>query len=440
MGLDTRGFMDGALRAFDVADRYMERKEDRALRNQENQERRESREQQMSLQQAEERRRQQQFEHNYGKDGQGGALREKEAREQKLVDSQLETQQEQRALSEYQLGQQKRASYIRENLPVIQNSWKRWIDTGEIDPILDNEMIAGGAYDPRRYLQPEVVRAGETLENKLPAVLDGNADFNDPELKEALNTFYSQNIKASIGQKDPRTGRVIKDARWGGVTLAADINPELDGDQPGLVITTEVNYGDGRWVPKPVTDGRGTADEQVKVIPLEKAMRDLTGQLEMRRRAMASPAYKSVFGSKDEMKGYKEEVSSIESDRSKALAKLYSEQDGFSADSQNPDMLKRKEDEINRIYDQRLSRIAQHYGGEEPKTGSSEHQSALPKDVEQWASRDPRRQYFLQAVKQKGTDLSGYDLDTIERAFNDQLAKHKAEKSSEVASKLRTQL
>jgi hypothetical protein len=439
MGLDTRGFMDGALRAYSIADRHYQRKEDRKLQKEQLEQDREAREQRMSLRQAEERRRQKQFEYNYGEDGQGGALRDKQERDKKLFDARLKSQQTQQELSEYQLGQQKRTHFIQENSPLIQKGWKRWIDSGEIDPVLDNEMIAGSAYDPRRYLDPEVNKAGELLETKLPAVLDGKADFNDPEIKSALNTIYSKNIKASIGQNDPRTGKVIKDARWGGVTLAADINPEMEGEQPGLVITTEVNYGDDKWVPKPVTEGRGTGDEQVKVIPLEQAMQDLTGQLAMRRQAMASPAFKSVFGGKDAEvdDAYQKEMASIESDRSKALAKLYSEQNGFDT---KPEDIKQKESEINRIYDQRLSRVAQQYGIEHPDAGGlDESSTGVPAEVEQWATDDPRKQYFLKALKQKGHALSGYDVQTIERAFNDQLAKQKAEKSSEVASSLRAQ-
>ncbi|MPX91446.1 hypothetical protein [Salinivibrio sp. VYel1] len=439
MGLDTRGFMDGALRAYSIADRHYQRKEDRELQKEQLEQDRKEREQRMSLRQAQEERQQKKFDYNYGKDGKGGALRDAEERDKKLFDAKLKNQQTQQELNEYQLGQQKRTHFIQENSPLIQKGWKRWMESGEIDPVLDNEMIAGSAYDPRRYLDPEVNKAGELLETKLPAVLDGKADFNDPEIKSALNTIYSKNIKASIGQKDPRTGKVIKDARWGGVTLAADINPEMEGEQPGLVITTEVSYGEDKWVPKPVTEGRGTGDEQVKVIPLEQAMQDLTGQLAMRRQAMTSPAFKSVFGGEGEEvnDAYQKEMASIESDRSKALAKLYSEQNGFDT---KPEDIKQKESEINRIYDQRLARVAQQYGIQNPDAGGlGESPAEVPAEVEQWATDDPRKQYFLKALKQKGHELSGYDVQTIERAFNDQLAKQKAEKSSEVANSLRAQ-
>ncbi|WP_025673884.1 hypothetical protein [Salinivibrio socompensis] len=226
MGLDTRGFMDGALRAYSIADRHYQRKEDRELQKEQLEQDRKAREQSMSLRQAQEQRQQKQFEYNYGKDGNGGALRDKEERNKKLFDAQLKSQQTQQEINEYQIGQQKRTHFIQENSPLIQKGWKRWMDSGEIDPVLDNEMIAGSAYDPRRYLDPEVNKAGELLEAKLPDVINGKADFNDPEIKSALNIIYSKNIKASIGQKDPRTGKVIKDARWGGATLAADINPE----------------------------------------------------------------------------------------------------------------------------------------------------------------------------------------------------------------------
>lgn len=426
MGLDTRGFMDGALRAYSIADRHYQRKEDRKLQKEQLEQDREAREQRMSLRQAEEQRRQKKFEYNYGEDGQGGALREKQERDEKLFDARLKSQQTQQKLSEYQLGQQKRTHFIQENSPLIQKGWKRWIDSGEIDPVLDNEMIAGSAYDPRRYLDPEVNKAGELLEEKLPAVIDGKADFNDPEIKSALNTVYSQNIKASIGQKDPRTGKVIKDARWGGVTLAADINPEMEGEQPGLVITTEVNYGDDKWVPKPVTEGRGTGDEQVKVIPLEQAMQDLTGQLAMRRQAMASPAYNSMFeqkGKDDEAtQAYRKDLISLNKEEAKALADLEKNSAGFGSDSESK--IESSRAQIKSTYDQQRARLAQVYGIEqEGQAGDASDTPQIPPAIQQWANGDPNKGQFLQALQQQGYKLEGYDPETIENAYQAQLRK-----------------
>lgn len=444
MGLDTRGFMDGALRAYDVADRYYQRKEDRKLQKEQLEQDREAREQRMSLRQAQEQRRQKKFEYNYGEDGQGGALRDKQERNKKLFDAKLKNQQTQQELNEYQLNQQKRTQFIQENSPLIQKGWKRWMDSGEIDSVLDNEMIAGSAYDPRRYLDPEVNKAGELLETKLPAVLDGKADFNDPEIKSALNTIYSKNIKASIGQKDPRTGKVIKDARWGGVTLAADINPEMEGEQPGLVITTEVSYGDDKWVPKPVTEGRGTGDEQVKVIPLEQAMQDLTGQLAMRRQAMASPAYNSMFEQKGKddgtTKAYRKDLVSIAKEEAKALADLEKEAAGLGSDGESK--IESARARIKSTFDQQRARLKQTYGMEqEGQAGDGGGNPQTPPAIQQWAESDPNKGQFLQALQQKGYKLEGYDPETIENAYQAQLRKAREAKrkaaSAATAAELR---
>ncbi|OOE71707.1 hypothetical protein [Salinivibrio kushneri] len=442
MGLDTRGFMDGALRAYSIADRHYQRKEDRKLQKEQLEQDREAREQRMSLRQAEEQRRQKKFEYNYGEDGQGGALREKQERDEEYHHARMQSLKTQNEANTYQLGQQKRTDFIQENKPLIQNGWKRWMETGEIDPIFDNEMIAGRAYDPRRVLDPEFNKSAELLEAKLPAALDGKADVNDPEIKSALNTIYSQNIKASIGQKDPRTGKVIKDARWGGVTLAADINSDMEGEQPGLVITTEVNYGDGEWVPKPVTEGRGTSDEQVKVIPLEQAMQDLTGQLAMRRQAMASPVYKSLFEPEDDetTQAYRKDLISLNKEEAKALADLEKNSAGLGSDGESK--IESARARIKSTFDQQRARLKQTYGMEqEGQTGDASDTPRVPPAIQQWANSDPNKGQFLQALQQKGYKLEGYDPETIENAYQAQLRKAREAKrkaaSAATAAELR---
>lgn len=70
--LDTRGFMDGALRAYDIVDRKLSRDEDREIRKQQLEKSNQRADQQMALRMADEERRTQAHEYQYGVDGEGG--------------------------------------------------------------------------------------------------------------------------------------------------------------------------------------------------------------------------------------------------------------------------------------------------------------------------------------------------------------------------------
>ncbi len=192
------------------------------------------------------------------------------------------------------------------------------------------------------------------------------------------------------------------------------------------MITTEVSYGDDKWVPKPVTEGRGTGDEQVKVIPLEQAMQDLTGQLAMRRQAMASPAYDSFFAQKGKddgtMKAYRKDLTNLNKEEAKALADLERESAGIG--TEKPEQIERARAQIKSAYDQQRARMAQVYGIEQKgQTGDRSGNPQIPPAIQQWAESDPNKGQFLQALQQKGYDVKGYDPETLENAYQAQLRK-----------------
>lgn len=443
MGLDTRGFMDGALRAYDVADRYYQRKEDRKLQKEQLEQDREAREQRMSLRQAQEQRRQKQFEYNYGKDGQGGALRDKQERDEKLFDARLKSQQTQQELNEYQLNRTKRINFVQDNKPVLDNAFSKFLeDPTKVDPVLDNEMIKGTAEDPRRYLDPDVVDSFEYLNRQGPEIINGNVPLDNPELKKSIYNVYKNNFDAVIGQKDPKTGKVIKAVRAGAPVLAADINPELEGGQPGIIFTAEVNYGDDEWASKPITEGRSTTDEHVKVIPLEQFMQDLTGQMSRYAKVKASSAYKSIYGEKDDgtTKAYRKDLVSIGKAEAKALADLEKEAAGPAAG--DPEQIDRARAQIRSTYDQQRARLTQVYGMEqEGQAGDGGGNPQTPPAIQQWANSDPNKGQFLQALQQKGYKLEGYDPETLENAYQAQLRKAREAKrkaaSAATAAELR---
>lgn len=404
MRLDTRGLVDGFLRGYDVMQRHRAREANQAradnalaLRFAES-EREEKRREQQAQQQAE------RHQYQYGKDGKGGRLRAQDERTRRTQEAQLAAHQAQRKLSQYRLGQEKKRAFLQENQPLIQAGWGRWLQGGDVDAVFDSREVKGGAYDPRRYLRPDVEDAFATLETALPKVIQGDIPLDDETFVHALGTVYQKNLEAVVGQRDPNTGRRIRAARMGIPVLAKDIQPDLPGNQPGLVLTAEVENGSGRWHPRPITRNRTTdAGDPVHILPLEDAIRDLTGQLALRRQAQASSAYQTLFAPSRDTRGvrreYRQAYLALEKERSKALAAML---------DPTPEHIQT----LNEQFDAQQEKLRAMYL-KVPNAEQSNRAAA-------WAQGDETKRRFLEALQRKGWDVARLTPDVL--AFNYQRA------------------
>ncbi|KUI98934.1 hypothetical protein [Vibrio sp. MEBiC08052] len=426
MALDTRGFADGALRGFEVMDNYYRRQHSLKQADEQMTMARENQamslkahDQQMKLAQERSDRERSEFDAKYGTTGEdgkrvGGWLAKQQAQQGKVADAQLAASQSRQKLSDYQFNQAQKTNYIRDNLPLVQNAWKQYNDSGEVDPVLDNEYIRGSAYDPRRYLSKKVNRAFDVIESKLPQIAQGQVKSDDADFVSALGVMYENQVKASVGQQDPITGKTIKDVKLGGVHLAKDIDPNQPGEQPGIVLTTMVNYGDdGKWVAKPVTNNRSTdLNDTVKVIPLERAMKDITSQLALRRQAASSDAYKQVFGkSRQNQSKYDDAIVALEKEKMKAIAQVLSPE---SEAGQKQIMA------INAQFDASVQNLQQRLLGEQ-------RSNARTTQVPQWAGGNPVKIKFARALQANGYDVGQMSTDDLDDAW-------KAERESRLAA------
>ncbi|MGF1727082.1 hypothetical protein [Photobacterium nomapromontoriensis] len=175
----------------------------------------------------------------------------------------------------------------------IEAAWGEFIKTGEINPIFDDPAIINTAYDIKRYT-PELMQAFSQVAKLMPQVISGKQ--KPAVLIDALNLVYRKNIDKVIGQKD-ESGKTIVKAQLAHIDLLADIDPNMAGDQPGIVLAIEVFYEDGSsGGVRPITKNRSTAkDDNPMVIPLQSAMGDLSGQLALAQKLMHSDHYQSLF-------------------------------------------------------------------------------------------------------------------------------------------------
>ncbi|EGQ9440589.1 ATPase [Vibrio cholerae] len=412
MQLDTRSAIDGAIRGFQVAEGYYQRKADNE-RQAKLDERNEARYQ-------DERSRLSQIEAKNEQRYQDSLKRENEdrIRRDRLLDVQVDAQKSAKALSQYQLNQQKKMAYMQENLPLIQSSLKRYMETGELDPLFEQEHIKGSAYDPRRYT-PRVVQAAFDIESTMPKVLDGSISYQDSQFTKSMGVLLERNVKQGIGDKDPESGKVIKDKEYLRHDFVADIDPNREGDQPGVVVGLKVTYEDGTTKTAPVTESRlAGSQEAVKVIPLDVLMKDVTGQIHMAKQFFTNEHYANLFNvaeakSRTEMdKQWREAVTELEKDRTAALNDLL---------EPTPEHIS----VVNARFDERKSMINQVYG----RLGENQSNSEVGNAAQKWAGEDPQKRQFINELSQS-MNLAELTPEALEHNYQRVLtikANHEAE-------------
>jgi hypothetical protein len=438
MALDTRGFMDGALQGFNVMDRYytnqhslkqadermeMDKANNAASLKHYDQQRRES-EQSMKLRDAKAAQDSQLFDIEYGKVDEngirtGGRVAEKDKQESQLTSAQISAQkasmaanQAQTKYNNYKYNQQVRIDFKNTKMPIIMNAWDRFGTSNEVDEILDNPHIKDGELDPRRYLDKKVDQAFRVIGTLMPEVANGNIKPNDPRFADAIGVMWDRNIKAVIGQVDPVTGKTIKDAKYGGVNLVQDIDPNREGDQPGLVVTSLVDYGDGKFIPKPITNNRSTdQSDTVMVIPVETAMKDITSQLRLWRKATTTEAYKKVFGntkeSKEAVAHYQEQAAKIENTRLTSIGKIDSTMGDYD------DQVAK----INSEASQAKVNLQQLYIGDPKGVGDDGKKDTVSQVPALWSGGDKTKQSFLRAMLKEGIDINSMTKEELDSAL-----------------------
>ncbi|EGR1129032.1 ATPase [Vibrio cholerae] len=419
MQLDTRSAIDGAIRGFQVAEGYYQRQADNERRD-----KLDAREEQryqdgqarlsqieakndkryqdgIEYRNAQTEKEEQRYQDRLKQEGKDRAQRNR------LLDVQIEAQKSAKELSQYQLNQQKKLAFMQENLPLIQSGLKRYMETGELDPLFEQEHIKGSAYDPRRYT-PRVVQAAFDIESTMPKVLDGSISYKDSQFTKSMGVLLERNVKQGIGDKDPESGKVIKDKEYLRHDFVADIDPSREGDQPGVVVGLKVTYEDGTTKTAPVTESRlAGGNEAVKVIPLDALMKDVTGQIHMAKQFFSNDHYANLFNvgdakSRTEIdKQWREAVTDVEKDRTKALNELM---------DPTPEQVAA----LNARFDERRASIDQVYGrvgvGQDSAKGGAN--SALA-----WAGNDPQKQQFISELSQS-MDVAALAPEALEHNYN----------------------
>ncbi|OBU37930.1 hypothetical protein [Photobacterium phosphoreum] len=439
MSLDTRGFMDGALRGFDL----MERRYDR-------QDRKEDR--QRSLRQADEDRAENKRRYTDSVERQGRLdstneeryqaaqvkdehrYKDQLARQNRIEKRSAAADKSRIEYNNTRTSQLKRQQFLSDNSVLLDAGWQKFQKTGELDAIFDDPNVKNGAYDVRRYT-PQLLTSFKNIETNMPKVLSG--EMSADSLVDDLDAIYRPNLNASVGSKDA-SGKVIASTKLARVTQQADIDPTREGEQPGLVLGMEVFYEDGSSGGiRPVTKNRSTdKNDGVMVIPLESAMKDLTGQMNMARKASSSKYYNKLFKPQDSKtsrefeKEYRKAVNDVYSNSEKTKAKLLESAGGMMTPE-----LKQQIESLDEQVKTRLGQVDALYN-KQGNNDSNAQISASQPAYKAWAT-DTQKLAFIDALAKRGEDLSKATPEVLDAAYTSLINNKKQEQFATDAESLR---
>lgn len=454
MGLDTRGFMDGALRGFDMMERHYDRKDRKADRKDSlriAQEQRDENDRRYNQSVERQDRLDAQSNERYTKDQariaklderEDQRYKDRTSRQNRADAVAAEAHKSQSEFNKVKLAQLQRQQFLADNAVLLDAGWSKYQQTGEVDPIFEDPNVKGGAYDIMRYT-PKVLTSFRNVEVNMPKVLSG--ELNADSLVGDLDNIYRTNLDAVVGSKDA-SGKVIASTKLARVTQQADIDPKREGEQPGLVLAMEVFYEDGSSGGiRPVTNNRSTgADDSVMVIPLESAMKDLTGQLSMARKVATSPYYEKLFlagkSTKEQReigKEYRNAVNDVHTEYGKAKSKLLE-----VSVTMSPEQVKLQQEALDADLKLRLGQIDTMYGKSAP-TGSDASPAPNPAPSAaknapylSWANNKDKAN-FVNGLLDKGQDLSTVTPEMLDAAFKSVVETKKTNQVNTDAESLR---
>lgn len=235
-------FVDGALKGFNMMERYKNNEFERNRLSQ--------------LDERDERRYQDKLERQAKQDKiEQQRYEEKSAREDKELNSLMDyrdktlknTQGEREWQQNYQIQQQQ----YKKDQGDIALGWQAFREYGEIPETLEEVFKRNPTKDPRRYTDPDLRANVKQLHGMLgEAIKTGQlSKVNDPTFVNLFNTAFKEKISASVGQYDEVVGSKIADVNFAGFVPTE----RKDGS---VALLLQVTYENGAKEQKPMTKGR----------------------------------------------------------------------------------------------------------------------------------------------------------------------------------------
>lgn len=324
--------------------------------------------------------------------------------------AQLSLQQRRAKLSEQRENRQmqmlEEQNYLSKSAHIIQSIYN--------DPSIVNdnpellkvfEHPAAAHLDPRRFANPEMMKANKTVVGHISNVVSMGASgelqnksdqemyslINTPEVTSALEKTLSYELGKGVGDIDEDTGKVIKSKG------KPSIIPGPSGQ--GVMIAMEVTYNDGSKANKPVTIGRGTgSDDDVAEIPIQHLIQYFGNQ----GNVIQSLSESGVFNQASQALGYSKQPDNS-GYRKEAAAQLKEEAKQLS----NVDKMVAKDEIDSEAALELKAGIKQSFAEQGRSLGelygfNSKAKETPQENFKAWVSGDQGKQAFAQAMAESG--------------------------------------
>lgn len=188
------------------------------------------------------------------------------------------------AMHQLQMRKQKQSEVDKE----LSVGWKMYLQGKPIDPDLERRVkeVGLGYKLPSAWADEKHIKANLGLLPAVEAVKNGNLDtINSPEILQAINAAYSDQIKKGVGEFISPLGKTITDKEIAGYR-SIRIKP---GEKARVVPMIKVTYNDGSTNLAPMTALRSSSkDDQVALLDPKTLVEDALGRIKMAK-AMSTP-------------------------------------------------------------------------------------------------------------------------------------------------------
>ncbi|UVD99412.1 MULTISPECIES: hypothetical protein [Pectobacterium] len=427
---DVRGLADGFLAGFNTMDNALQRREESELRRLMVDQQQKNDDRRFGLAQT-------QFDHGKETDNRNFAH---QASRDKITDQQwglthtlnaknadrsyaLQAQSNNLAQQrfDFQVNEQKRQQRIQDEMPVIKMFADQLDKTGNVDPELLKQISPDNPLHPNRFIGDKATKNVMEINRIMPAVLNGEMDYNDPAAISAMNGVLSARIQRGIGDKDVETGKTITSKELAHIGLTED--------GQGVIPTLKVTYNDGSTALKPMTRfGSTDPNDTIAPIALPRLMEEIrgysqmVGQLNYGGRAkflndMVNPPDKTAV--REEAKGLRKDLLDVGKARAKALA------DPMAQDPQTAAG-------INSQYDQLEQQVRDSYGQPQQQPEAKDNSG-----LQQWAAGDQGKVAFAQKAIAMGVPVSSLSAEQLDAKYLQYTKGAKSSADAAVANQLR---
>lgn len=235
-------FVDGALKGFEMMERYQARKDNKArladMDTRNDQRYQDGLDRQSQLDNERVKNREQD-------------IKWRESQAQSANDYRNETLEANKQQRQWQQNFQSQQAQWQNDQQAIPVAWQSFRETGQVPEDLNDVLSRNKGMDPRTYMKPEYREATKALTTKLDSVIkSGNmAEANNPEVIKLFDQVFGDKIKSSVGQYDETVKSKIASVDFAGFVPA-------EREDGSVALALQVTYENGTKEIKPMTKGR----------------------------------------------------------------------------------------------------------------------------------------------------------------------------------------